>query len=232
MRAAERLDLLEKIGVELQKRYTFQDIDGFLSAHGMAPDGVEHGTSKRLYAKEVLRDVSEPNLLSIATELGLIHGLDTTEPPANWRGTTQVKLFISHVTDRKDIATRLKYALAFHAIAGFVAHEDIEPTLPWQDEIERALNTMDALVAVHTPGFSKSVWTQQEIGFALGRGTKIISFEMGELPTGFLAKHQALKRQKRNAEQIAQEIARTLLRDPRTSDKLKSAQDALRDVLP
>jgi hypothetical protein len=60
----------------------------------------------------------------------------------------------------------------------------------WQDEVERALFTMDALFAVHTPGFSKSVWSQQEIGFALGRGVKVISFKMGENPTGFISKHR------------------------------------------
>jgi hypothetical protein len=53
---------------------------------------------------------------------------------------------------------------------------------------------MDAFLAIHTEGFSKSVWTQQEIGFAGARGVKIISFKMGEDPTGFISKHQALPR--------------------------------------
>jgi hypothetical protein len=54
-----------------------------------------------------------------------------------------------------------------------VAHEDIHPTLEWQVEIERALYNMDAFLAIHTPGFKDSFWTQQEIGFAVGRGMKI-----------------------------------------------------------
>jgi hypothetical protein len=48
---------------------------------------------------------------------------------------------------------------------------------------------MDAFLAIHTPGFKDSFWTQQEIGFAVGRGVKIISFKMGEDPTGFISKH-------------------------------------------
>jgi hypothetical protein len=84
----------------------------------------------------------------------------------------------------KDEATRLKGCLAPYAINGFVAHEDIHPTLEWQTEIERALYAMDAFIAIHTPGFSASIWTQQEIGFAVARGVKIISFKMGEDPTG------------------------------------------------
>jgi hypothetical protein len=63
-----------------------------------------------------------------------------------------------------------------YEISGFVAHEDIHPTTEWQIEIERALNVMDAFLAIHTKGFSNSHWTQQEIGCAVARGVKIISF--------------------------------------------------------
>ena len=91
---------------------------------------------------------------------------------------------------------------------------------------------MDAFVAVHTPGFKDSVWTQQEVGFALGRGTKVISFNMGEDPTGFIGKHQALARQRRSAEAIAEEISSLLLADRRTADKLRAAQDTLIDDVP
>lgn len=83
---------------------------------------------------------------------------------------------------------------------------------------------MDALVAVHTPGFSKSVWTQQEIGFALGRGVKVISFKMGEDPTGFISKRQALSRQRRTAEEVAKDIDGLLRGDPLTRDRLDAAQ--------
>lgn len=232
MRAAERLDLIERIGVELQHRYTFSDIDPFLFAHGVSTDGFEHGMSKRLYVKDILQQVDEAVLIRIAGELGLGTDPNSVEPPANWRGTTQFRLFISHISRHKVFAMKLRKALAHHAISGFVAHMDIHPTLEWQNEIERALHTMDAFLAMHTPGFSKSEWTQQEIGFALGRGAKVISFEMGELPTGFLAKRQAVKWESRMATDIAQEISRALAQDVRTKDKLKGAQDALREILP
>jgi len=203
MRATERMALLETIGSELQQRYTFADVDTFFAALGVATGGFEYGSSKRLYAKAVLRDAAETVLLKVAGELGVDGvGAPAIAPPANWRGTRHFRLFISHISKNKEAATRLKEALAPHTILGFVAHEDIHPTLAWQDEIERALHTMDAFVAVHTPGFKDSVWTQQEIGFALGRGTKVISFKMGEDPTGFIGKHQALARQGRSAEAI------------------------------
>ena len=117
--------------------------------------------------------------------------------------------------------------MAPYGIAGFVAHEDILPTLEWQVEIERGLRTMDGFIAVHTLGFSQSYWCQQEVGFALGSGKKIISFKMGEDPTGFISKQQALARRDRSAEDIAKEIDGLLALDPRTRDKLASAKEAL-----
>jgi hypothetical protein len=229
MRATERLDLLERIGSELQKRYTFNEVDAFFAALGIRTSDFEWGGSKRIYAKEVLAYVPEADVLRVAAELDLVAlgaPVRAMEPPANWRDTKRFRLFISHISKDKLIATRLKEVLAHYDIAGFVAHEDIHPTLAWQDEIERALQTMDAMVAVHTVGFSTSYWTQQEIGFALGRRTKIISFKYGEGPTGFIGKHQALPRLKRNAEQVAAEIDRLLAGDPRTTDRLQEAKDA------
>lgn len=228
MRATERMDLLEKIGSELQGRYTFADIDGFFGALGIQTSDFEYGGSKRVYAKEVLRFADERDVLRVADELGLLSGPglnSAAQPPANWKDTTDFRLFISHISKDKEKATRLKEALARYDIVGFVAHEDIHPTLAWQDEIERALHTMDAMVAVHTPGFSASYWTQQEVGFALGRGAPVISFKMGEDPTGFIGKHQALPRRNRTAEQVAEEIDKLLSIDPRTSARLKEAKE-------
>lgn len=229
------MELLEKVGAELQRRYTFTDIDAFFSALNISipnVDGWGGANSKRVYAKSVLSRVSEVDLLRVAIELGLVPAREfgAVAPPANWQGTKAFRLFISHISKDKANATRLKGALARYDIAGFVAHEDIHPTLAWLDELERGLQTMDALIAVHTIGFKDSTWCQQEVGFALGRGTKVISFKMGEDPTGFIGKHQALPRQNRTAEQIAEEIDKLLSIDPRTKDRLKEAKDAAAPV--
>ena len=85
---------------------------------------------------------------------------------------------------------------------------------------------MDAFIAVHTKGFSGSFWTQQEVGFAVGRGVKIISLRMGEDPTGFISKRQALSRRSRPAEEIAKEIDHLLSNDELTSTKLQAAKQA------
>jgi hypothetical protein len=91
---------------------------------------------------------------------------------------------------------------------------------------------MDAFIAVLTPGFSKSVWTQQEIGFAVCRGVKVISFKMGEDPAGFLGHEQALPRQRRTAEQVAEEIDSLLSKDPRTTEKLAEAKLSMKPSSP
>jgi hypothetical protein len=144
--------------------------------------------------------------------------------PANWCGARRFRLFISHIAIEKDKATRLKNCLVRYGIDAFVAHEDIEPTLEWQIEIEKALRVMDAFLAIHTVGFAKSIWTQQEIGYAVGRGVKVISLQMGENPTGFISKRQALGRRGRKAEEIAAEIYTILSKDARTKGALDAAK--------
>lgn len=229
MRATEKLQLIDRIGRALQSRFGYDEIDAYLAEFGVSPPENVSANSKWVYSKTALHGVATDKVIAIAEDLKLEnchaqHGVSV--PPQNWTGTNRFKLFISHIAVHKDRATRLKECLTPFSISGFVAHEDIHPTLEWQVEIERALYNMDAFLAIHTPGFKDSFWTQQEIGFALGRGTKIISFKMGEDPTGFISKQQALPRRKRTAEEIAEEVEAILLGDPLTAGKLKSAQEA------
>lgn len=227
MKASERLGVIDRIGRELQSRFSYSDIDVFLSDFGISPPVGVSSNSKWIYAKQALARADLSTLAKILDDLGmgtLGATAGVTVPPANWEGETDFRLFISHLAKDKDKATRLKACLLPHGVSGFVAHEDIHPTLEWQVEIERGLFTMDAMVAVHTPGFSESMWTQQEVGFALGRGVKVISLKMGEDPTGFISKRQALPRLKRQAEDVAAEIAALLAKDPLTAQRLQDAQ--------
>lgn len=227
MKITDKLDLLNKITRELQARYTWDEIRIFLNAFDIVTPEQLYYSSKHLSAQEALSDVSNELTISIAKELDIIastSAVTSIKPPRNWQSTKLFRLFISHISSDKDKATRLKESLLRYGISGFVAHEDIHPTLEWQSEIERALFTMDAFLAIHTPGFSNSIWTQQEIGFAFAMRVKIISFKMGEDPTGFISKHQALPRKKRTAEEIASEIHNILDEDKSTTEKLRLAK--------
>lgn len=231
MKVSDRLAVVDKIGRALQARYTYSEIDEYLTAFGVPRPQNVSTNSKWVYAKAALAGVSLETIGRIADDLdlgSLSQAAAQLTPPAAWRGTDRFRLFISHLSKDKDKAIRLRDTLATYGISSFVAHEDIHPTLEWQHEIERALFCMDAFLAVHTVGYALSSWTQQESGFAFARGVKIISLKMGEDPTGFLSKRQALSRSKKTAETIAREIAALLSGDPLTKDRLEAAKRAAR----
>ncbi len=102
------------------------------------------------------------------------------------------RVFLSHKVGVKKKTSKVKETLRPFGISCFVAHEDIHPTKAWQDEIESALSTMDAFVALMTTDFHDSLWTDQEVGFALGRTVPIIAVRLGRDPYGFIGKFQAL----------------------------------------
>ena len=185
MRVSEKLDLIDRIGRELQSRYTYQEIDRFLAEFAIKPPTNVVANSKWVYSKVALGGIETSKVLQIAQELDVsVQGQSPSSIilPANWKKITEFRLFISHISNDKLTATRLKSCLEPYQISGFVAHEDIHPTLEWQSEIERALNNMDAFIAIHTIGFASSNWTQQEVGFALGRGVKVIIVQNGRGP--------------------------------------------------
>jgi hypothetical protein len=222
MRPSQKLALVDSIAHELGRRFSFTDIDTYLNEFDIStPHSFNDYDSAAEYSKASLRSIPADLLLKIADDLEIHPDLARRyTPPRNWPDLSKFRLFISHLAAEKEKGTRLRDCLAPYNIAGFVAHQDIHPTAEWQIEIERALTTMDAFLAIHTTGFARSFWTQQEIGFAYARGVKIISLRFGEDPTGFISNKQALPRLDRTAEQIASEISTLLSDDPLTSSRL------------
>ena len=102
------------------------------------------------------------------------------------------RIFISHKTEDKNEVAKLKLKLALYGISCFVAHEDISPTKRWADEIENALFSMDCCVAIMTPEFHESDWTDHELGCAYGRHVPVIAIRMGKDPYGLIGRFQAL----------------------------------------
>lgn len=221
MKATTRLHLIERISADLQSRYTFNDIDDFLGAHGIA-DLPERNGSKRVYSKMALKPASNRTIREIADELQIT--VADQERPDKWKDTNHIRMFISHLAEHKGEATRLQQCVFRYAIDGFVAHQDIAPTREWQIEIERALATMELFVSMHRPGFSNSYWTQQEVGYAVARGVLVIPLMMGEEPSGFIYKHQGLIRDRQHrAEDIAEKI-NDILTDSEFAERLLYAQ--------
>lgn len=229
MRASHKLALIDSVSRELQRRYSISEIDVYLSEFEIrTPFPFEDYANEADYAKATMRGIADDKLIEMANDLEVRTAINElfSIPPRNWPDNSKFRLFISHISKDKDKATRLRDCLTPYYIAGFVAHQDIYPTAEWQIEIERALINMDAFLAIHTMGFSQSFWTQQEIGFAVGRGVKIISFKMDEDPTGFISKRQALPRLNRSAEEIAKEVNTLLLQDDATGVRLQEIIEA------
>ena len=125
-------------------------------------------------------------------------------------GKGRYKIFISHLAAEKSLAAVVKRQFATLGCAAFVAHEDIEPTKEWQEEIELALQSMDCLVALLTVGFHDSKWTDQEIGYALGNGKVVFPVSLGCDPYGFIGKVQAIRRNKEKIDDVGWQVFKRL----------------------
>jgi nucleoside 2-deoxyribosyltransferase len=116
------------------------------------------------------------------------------------------KLFVSHLAAHRAFAADLQSSLLTYGISCFVAHNDIEPTSEWQAQIETALATSDALVALLHESFHASNWTDQEIGFAMGRSIPVFAVRFAQDPYGFIGRFQAFNGNGKAAAALAREL--------------------------
>lgn len=137
-------------------------------------------------------------------------------------GEGEYRIFISHKAEEKITASNIKNTLEQYGISCFVAHEDIKPTREWINIIESALTTMDMLVALMTKDFHNSNWTDQEIGFAMGRNVPIIAIKLGLPPYGFIGKYQALSAKK---SEIHSKLLQILMKKQKAIDALITATE-------
>jgi hypothetical protein len=227
MNAFERLELVDRIGRELQSIMSYAEIKTYLRVHGVdTAKATSNVNSKWVYSKDLLSGEPEDIILRIADELKVPHNHVVMEPgkvlEANFWEPFHLKLFLSHLSVFKVTTRELQKALRKFGISAFVAHVDIEPTREWQNEIEAGLYSMDALAAILMPGFKESDWTDQEIGVAIGRGVLVIPLIRGLTPYGFISKYQGLNVAGMNVSQVAQEMFRILVASPKTMTKMLS----------
>lgn len=225
MNKLERIEIIDIIGRELQNRMTFSEIDSYLTSYNINVNGFEKGNSKWVYVKDILPHITDNIILEIANELKIKHPFlikvdkenDFVEP--NFWKPGHFKLFISHLSKFKEKTSLLKNDLEKYGISAFVAHEDIEPTKEWQDEIEKGLFSMDAFCAVLMEGFKESNWTDQEVGVAVGRNVLIIPIRKGLDPYGFIGKYQGFQAIGKNIGQVAEGIFEIISRNEKTKSK-------------
>lgn len=220
MKPSERIKTIKKISNNLGKDdWTFIDIT--LRQFKLPTQNSWSGNTYE-YVAAMIEDAADEELVELAQHLE-IHSEPSHAPPtptpAFW-AENYYKLFLSHVSSYKKETAELQEALEFYGITAFVAHEDIEPTKEWQSEIEVALETMDGLAALLTPTFHDSNWTDQEIGFAIGKGVPVISVRLGLDPYGFIGKYQGMQGAGKTSRQTAKEIVQILLNNKVSQPKI------------
>lgn len=141
-----------------------------------------HSTDMELALEEFGFELSDPRNFDSNYEYAVYHlkrGNDAALLGIDRTSCLQIRAkvrscFISHTSANKLRAAKLAEVLARYGVAGFVAHDAIEPTREWQTEIEKALATCDALCALVTSDFVESRWCDQEVGFVMARRKLIV----------------------------------------------------------
>ena len=176
----------------------------------------------RLNPNDPLGEVTITPIESTETALGQRMAPSDTDVRRLWRDG-YLRLFISHVSQHRVQVSALKNVLHSRGVSAFVAHEDIEPSLEWQNEIALALRSMHALTALITSDFHASYWTDQEVGWALGRGIVVLPVRLGANPYGFMGKVQAIPGSLDEPSAFADSLVQALLRNSQTHGQMRRA---------
>jgi len=218
---SQRISLMKEIAQRLGGE-TWALIDLTLNQFGLPTTNSWDGTGDA-YVMRMIEDAQDQILLELAQHLGFSLELSASShiEPAFWR-KGMFRLFITHLAAHRNWAGQLQEALLSYGISGFVAHKDIEPTTEWQNQIETALSTCDALVALMHEKFHESKWTDQEIGFAMGRGVPVFSVHFGEAPYGFIGRFQAFDGNKIEPSQLAYQIFKSYHKNKQTKKTMSS----------
>jgi hypothetical protein len=219
MNTSERIKIIQEIARCLSSE-EWTIIDLTLSQFGFPIKDDWNNSNRHDYIVTMIQNGEDDKLLALFEHFRLKHA--AIDNPSFW-GKGYFKLFLSHISSHKKEASKLQTILNNYAISAFVAHEDIEPAKEWLTEIEIALQTMHALVAIITSDFHSSRWTDQEVGFALGRNILVIPIKYEIDPYGFMAKHQAIKANIKDLQQLANDVFHVLLKNSRTKNFMLEA---------
>ena len=225
----QRIDLKKKIA-EVLGQQSWPDIDLTLGEFGFPISDEWRGNDRTEYVLEMVRHSSDDAALSQLASY--LHPTavaaappqpDSFDDPANpWTGTG-LRLFLSHVHGYRAHAGALRRELAKRSVDAFVAHDSINATEQWVEVILSALRSCDACLALLTPGFGESKWCDQEIGFCLARDKLVIPVEYGQMPYGFLGRHQALSVKDKDEEGLALSVFELLVRKEQSRDAMARA---------
>lgn len=219
---SERATYKKEIAQRLSPQ-SWAEIDLVLQEFGARTTDTWSGSDGFAYVIAMLKGVDDLTLNQLAEHLNIATGEDSVLDPPEFWGENRLCVFISHLAKHKVYASELQEALAAYGISCFVAHEDIEPDAEWQAEIEKALRTCDALLALLHEGFNDSLWAEQEVGYALGRGVPVFSIRIDMAPYGLFGKKQAFNGKGKDVAVIALELLDAYRKHPKTQEKVSDA---------
>lgn len=102
--------------------------------------------------------------------------------------------FISHHHEDREIASSIDRVVQMFGFEGFLAHRDLDGGTEWLREIKEKIANSVVLIAVLTPKFVESDWTDHEVGFATGKGVPVLPIIVNSVkPYGFMADIQGTR---------------------------------------
>lgn len=136
----------------------------------------------------------------------------------------RIRVFISHRDKYKTEANELATYLDSYGFSSFVAHDTITPMSEWRVEIMRGLQTMEIFLVFLTDDFEDSIWTNQEVGFALGDDKPIVTLKLGRKdPPGFISHVQALKGNLENLNDATLRLVPLLTQATRSKERIQTS---------
>lgn len=224
MRAIERVRAIQAITEIMEQSMSNFDIRIFFKEENVPLSDPESSdvfyNRKSGIIRNYLESCSSSKLIEIAEQLDLELTIadqrSTKLGDSSYWMANHLRLFISHVHTKQKPAAQLKNCLLKYGISSFVAHEDINVSAEWREEIIRALMSMDVLAALVSEDFNSSKWTDQEVGVAIARDTAIIPINIGCQPYGFLEQYQNFTAKNQIPATVAEEIFETLAKNSKT----------------
>lgn len=125
------------------------------------------------------------------------------------------EVFFSYSHKDRVLAKKLATLLKEKRIDVFLAHQHIEVSEEWREEIFKHLESDSVLLALLTSNYEKSVWANQEAGFMHGKRGKVIPLIVGETNIkkfGFLEALQGISIKEENLDDYLEEILHAIFR--------------------
>jgi len=214
MTPAQRIAAIRESATLLSQQ-PWNDINLILKQHGRQTVYDWVGDDRYEYVVSMIEAASNEGLHDLHQYLIGDTG-DVPVAAQPW-GQGKLKLFMSHLAVQQEFVGYVRGNLNWYGVSSFVAHVSIEPSKEWQDVIEVALRSCDAMAVFLHKGFHESSWCDQEVGFAMARRVPILPIAIDVMPYGFMGKLQALRCQPNDRPpQVGDKVLNWLVKSPST----------------